>query len=180
MAENAGIEPRQTYCGVLYASGHRSVSASAFANRKGSSPPGRCNRRAESGRKSGRKDALQASGRWAIKKGGMPVPGGRANFDYRRRRRCEANQDNRDQLDHDGHDRVHDGAQGAVVGIAVGRMNVRHLDYEQKRKQNQAYHRRYPESARLWVSICSGICPESCQMRALREIVHGTTANQKS
>jgi len=79
----------------------------------------------------------------------MPVPGDRANFNYRRRRRCDPNQDNCNQRDHDGHDRVHHGAQRAMVGIAVAveRMDVRDLDNEQKRQQNQAHHSRYPESA---------------------------------
>jgi hypothetical protein len=77
----------------------------------------------------------------------MPVSGDRANYNYRRRRRCDPNQDNRDQREHDGHNRVHHGAQRAMVGIAVECMNVGNLDDEQKRHQNQAHHSRYPESA---------------------------------
>jgi hypothetical protein len=34
-----------------------------------------------------------------------------------------------------------------MVGIAVECMNVRYLDKEEKRQQDQAHHCRYPESA---------------------------------
>jgi hypothetical protein len=33
------------------------------------------------------------------------------------------------------------------IAVAVERMDVRDLDNEQKRQQNQAHHSRYPESA---------------------------------
>jgi hypothetical protein len=42
---------------------------------------------------------------------------------------------------------MHYGAYCALVGIAVGRMNVRHLDNEQKRQKDQTHDSRYPESA---------------------------------
>jgi hypothetical protein len=77
----------------------------------------------------------------------MPVPGDRANFNYRRSRRCNPYQDDHDQHDYDGHDRVHHRAQRAMVGIAVECMNVRYLDKEKKRQQDQAHYCRYPESA---------------------------------
>jgi hypothetical protein len=36
-----------------------------------------------------------------------------------------------------------------MVGIAVGRMDVRDLDHGQKRQQNQAHHSRHSQSTSL-------------------------------
>jgi hypothetical protein len=72
----------------------------------------------------------------------MPEPGDCANFNDYRRRSSNPDQDNRDQHDNEGHDRVHHHAQRAMVGIAVGRVDVRHLDNGQKRQQDQAHHSR--------------------------------------
>jgi hypothetical protein len=67
-----------------------------------------------------------------------------------------------------------------MVGIAVRRMDVRHLDYGQKRQQDQAHHSRYLQSTWLWVAICSEACPKSCQWSILRRIVQGIGAYRKS
>jgi hypothetical protein len=67
-----------------------------------------------------------------------------------------------------------------MVGIAVGRMDVRHLDHGQKRQQDEAQHSRYPESTWLGETICSETCQKSCQWSILGEILHGIGAYRKS
>jgi hypothetical protein len=79
----------------------------------------------------------------------MPVSDNRVNFKKRWGEGFNPDQDNRDQHDHDGHNRVHRDAQHAVVGIAGGRMDVHYLDHGQKREQNQAHDSRHFQSALL-------------------------------
>jgi hypothetical protein len=63
----------------------------------------------------------------------MPVSGDRANFKGYWRAGTDPDQDNHDQHDHDGYNRMHRNAQRAMVGIAIGCMEVRYLDHSQKR-----------------------------------------------
>lgn len=79
----------------------------------------------------------------------MPVPDNRSNFKQRRADGFDPDQDNRDQHDHDGDNRVHCQAQRALVGIASGRMDVHYLDHGQNRKQNQAYDSDHSQSVLL-------------------------------
>jgi hypothetical protein len=79
----------------------------------------------------------------------MPVSGDCANFKERRRRSSDPDQNNHDQHDNEGYNRVHHHAQRAMVGIAVGRMDVRHLDHDQKGQQDQAHHSRHSKSTLL-------------------------------
>jgi hypothetical protein len=76
----------------------------------------------------------------------MPVSDDRANFKEYWRGGSKPDQDNHDQHNHDGRDRVHHDAYCAMVGVAFGRMNVRHLDNSQKRQQDQAHYRRHFQS----------------------------------
>ena len=99
--------------------------------------------------KMGSEDALEASGRRACKEGRMPVSGDCANFKERWRRSSDPDQYNCDQHDHERHDRVHHHAQRAMIGIAVGRMDVCYLDHGQKREQNQAQDSRHSQSTLL-------------------------------
>ena len=79
----------------------------------------------------------------------MPVSSDRANFKKTWRQNFDPDQNNRDQHDHDGHNRVHRDAQRAVVGIASGRMDVHYLGHGQKREQNQAHDGRHSQSTLL-------------------------------
>lgn len=79
----------------------------------------------------------------------MPVSGDRADFKKTRRQNFDPHQNNRDQHDHDRHNRVHRDAQRAVVCIASGRMDVHYLDHGQKREQDHAHNRRQLQSVRL-------------------------------
>ena len=67
----------------------------------------------------GSEDALEACRGRACEEGRMPVSGDRANLKERGSRRSDPNQDNRDQQEHEGNDRVHHDAERAMVGIAV-------------------------------------------------------------
>lgn len=51
--------------------------------------------------------------------------------------------------------RVHDDAQGAMVGIAVERVHMRHLDKSQERQQDKTHQCRRRQSARLWAAIAA-------------------------
>jgi len=79
----------------------------------------------------------------------MPVSDNRVNFRQRRGDGFDPDQDNRDQHDHDGHNRVHRDAQRAVVSIASGLMDVHYLGHGQKREQNQAHNSRHSQSTLL-------------------------------
>jgi hypothetical protein len=68
----------------------------------------------------------------------MPVTDDRARSEDRGRRF------DLDQGDHcsrycDGRGCMHDNAQRAMVGVALNRMDVRHLDYGQQRKKDKAH-----------------------------------------
>jgi len=94
-------------------------------------------------------DALEAGRRRACKEGWMPPFSDRTDFSKRRGGSCDPDQDNRHQHDDERHDRVHHDAEYAMVGIAAGRMDVRHLDYCQEGQQHQTHDRRYPQSVQL-------------------------------
>lgn len=79
----------------------------------------------------------------------MPVANNRVNFKECRGEGFDPDQDNRDQHDHDGHNRVHRDAQRAVVGVAGGCMDVHYLDHGQKREQDQAHERCHSQSTLL-------------------------------
>jgi hypothetical protein len=79
----------------------------------------------------------------------MPVSGDCANFKDRGRGSSYSDQYNRDQHDHERHNRVHHHAQRAMVSIASRSMHVRHLDNGQKRHQDQAHHSRHSQSTSL-------------------------------
>jgi hypothetical protein len=79
----------------------------------------------------------------------MPISDNWVNLKQRRGEGFNPDQDNRDQHDHDGHNRVHCDTQRAVVGIASGRMDVHYLDHCEKRDQNQAQDSRHSQSTLL-------------------------------
>jgi len=79
----------------------------------------------------------------------MPEPGNRLNFKNHRGDGFDPDQDNRDQHDHDGHNRVHRDAQRAVVGIAIGCVDVHYLGHGEKREQDQAYNGHHSQSTLL-------------------------------
>jgi len=62
-----------------------------------------------------------------------------------------------------GRGRMHDDAQLAMVGIALERMRVRHLDHRQQRQEGKAHHGGNRQSAWLRVAYTAGNCPETCQ-----------------
>lgn len=74
----------------------------------------------------------------------MPVSGDRANFKERRCRSPDPDQNSRHQHDHERHDRVHRNTERATVGIGIRGMDVRYLDHDQKRQEDDAHHSRYP------------------------------------
>jgi hypothetical protein len=76
----------------------------------------------------------------------MPISGDRADLKKTGRQNFDLDQNNRDQHDHDGHNRVHRDAKRAVVCIANGRMDVHYLDHGQQREQNQAHDGRHSQS----------------------------------
>jgi hypothetical protein len=51
-----------------------------------------------------------------------------------------------------------------MVGIALQRVHVRHLDHGQQRQQDQAQHRGCPESTWLPAAAPAIICLQSCQI----------------
>lgn len=79
----------------------------------------------------------------------MPVPDNCSDFKNTWRQNFDPDQDHRDQHDHDGHNRVHRHAQRAVVGVALGRMDVHYLRHGQKREQDQAHEGCHSQSALL-------------------------------
>jgi hypothetical protein len=97
----------------------------------------------------GPEDALAASGRGANKEGRRPVSGDRADFKKDWRGGSDPDQDYRDQHDHKGHNRVHRDAKRAVVGVAIGRMDVHYLDHGEKCEQNQAHNSCQSQSSLL-------------------------------
>lgn len=64
----------------------------------------------------------------------MPVSCDRAAFKRSWSRNFDLDQDHRDQHDREGHKRVHDDTQRAVVSIASGRMGMHYLGHGQKRE----------------------------------------------
>ena len=77
-----------------------------------------------------------------------------------------------DQHDHRGHDRdgrsrVHHDAQRAMVGVAVERMHVRHLDHGQQRQQGKTHNGDQP-AKRLALArpILREMCLKSCSTEA--------------
>jgi hypothetical protein len=96
-----------------------------------------------------RKDELAADRRRSNKEGGIPASGDDANVKWNRRSNSDPDQDYRDQHDHDRHDRVHRNAQCAMVGIVIGRMDVRYLGDCKQREQDQAHNRRHLQS--VWL-----------------------------
>ena len=79
----------------------------------------------------------------------MPVSGDHADFKRTQRRNFNPDEDDCDQHDHDGHNRVHGDAQRAMVGIAIGRMDVRYLNDGKQREQDQAQNGRHLQS--VWL-----------------------------
>jgi hypothetical protein len=79
----------------------------------------------------------------------MPKSDNRVDFRQRRGDGFDPDQDNRDQHDHDGHNRVHRDAKRAVVSIAIGRMDVHYLGHCQKCEQNQAHDSRHSQGTLL-------------------------------
>lgn len=79
----------------------------------------------------------------------MPESGDCAAFKNTRRQNFNPDQDHRDQHDHEGHYRVHRDAQHAVVGIAIGCMDMHYLGHSQKCEQDQAHEGCHSQSSLL-------------------------------
>jgi len=58
---------------------------------------------------------------------------------------------------------MHRDAQRAMVGIAVERMHVRHLDHRQQRQQDKTHHGHQRQSSLLCAVCPAEICLKSCQ-----------------
>jgi hypothetical protein len=78
----------------------------------------------------------------------MPVTNNSAGLKQRRRWSIEADQKNNHCGSHDRRGRVHHNTDRAVAGVAVYRMNVRHLHQSEDGQQGQAQERRPSKSAR--------------------------------
>ena len=92
----------------------------------------------------------------------MPVADDRARLDNRRGA-PHSDQDDCCCHHRNRHSRVHGNAQRAMVGIALQRVHVRHLDHGQQCQQNQTQQRGCPESAWLPAAAPAKICLQSCQ-----------------
>jgi hypothetical protein len=79
---------------------------------------------------------------------------------------------NPDQDDHgcngcDGRGRVHGDTELAMVGVALDRMEVSHLGYNQQCKQSETQHRDCPKSAWLPAAIMAQLSLQYCQSTIL-------------
>jgi hypothetical protein len=113
-----------------------------------------------------RKDALTAGGRGACEELGAPIPDGRAGLDERRGGHS-ADQDNDRRNHRNRRGRMHRDAQLAMVGIAIGRMDVRHLNDGEERQQDQAQESHSSESARLLEAAPAEMCLQPAQSTVL-------------
>jgi hypothetical protein len=59
-------------------------------------------------------------------------------------------------------------AERAMVGIALDRVNVRHLDRDEQRQQGQTQQRRKTESSVLTAATAEKLWRQTCQMRTLQ------------
>lgn len=113
------------------------------------------------------KDALAAIGRGACVELGVPVADDSARFnDWLGG--SDSDQDDRSRHNRNRRRRVHGDAELAVVGIAIERMDVRHLDHGQQRHQGQTQQSCCPESAWLWVATIAEIRLQSCEQKHLQ------------
>jgi len=93
-----------------------------------------------------------AGGRRTNEEGRVPVAGERAHF----KERCsigERHQDNEGSRSSDGHGRMHDDTQRAMIRVAGSRMHVRHLDSREKGQQRQA-HQHHPRKSN-WIAAAA-------------------------
>jgi len=95
-----------------------------------------------------RKDALTANWRRPGKQLGMPVPNYDNGFNERRGG-AKIDQDDQGSRHRYWGGCVHDDAQRATVGVALDRMDVRHLHHGQQRQQGKTHHSGQGQSARL-------------------------------
>jgi len=108
------------------------------------------------------KDALAAVGRGAGEELGVPMADNGARFNQRRGG-AEADQDNHGREDRNRRGGVHGDAQRTMVGIAIERMHVRHLDHGQQRQQGQTEKCGCAESSWLPAAAPAEISLERCQ-----------------
>jgi hypothetical protein len=136
MAEKWGFGGKGNCRAIFNGMGHRSGFPDSLQRFAGPAPQRHRAARQNQTERGCRTDALAASGRRSSKEGGMPVPDDRGNFKQHWCGCSESDEDNRDQHNYQGHDRMHYDAKRAMVCIAVRCMHMRHLDHGQKRKQD--------------------------------------------
>jgi hypothetical protein len=93
----------------------------------------------------------------------MPIrQDGRTHCDHGRWR-ADADQDDDDGGHRDRRGRVHHNAEGAVVGVGIVGVDVRHLRNGQQGEQNQAHYRGSARCACPRASTAAGLCLQSTQ-----------------
>jgi hypothetical protein len=112
-------------------------------------------------------DALTAGGRGSSEELGVPIPDDRARLDNRLGG-ADSDQDYYSRGNRNRCRGVHRNAQRTMVGIAVQRMYVRHLDHGHHRQQSQTKQSGCPESAWLPAASATNIRLQSCEQKHLQ------------
>jgi hypothetical protein len=105
---------------------------------------------------------LAAAGRGTNEELGVPIAGDRLRLENGRAG-LDLNQNNNGSCNRDGRGCMEQDAEGAVVGIGIDRMHVRHLDYGEERQQDKTHDGDHRQSEQLCAAFSAEVCLKCCQ-----------------